>query len=95
MDESRTVRALRLLCLRALWPSFLVAALATGLLSAVLAPPHVAVPAAGAWSARAVYSALFLVQWLACWAASCLGLWLLTSRPEGPGDVFEDREPED
>ena len=89
------MRALRLLCLRALWPSFLVAALATGLLSTQLAPLQRALPAASEWSPRAVYSALFLLQWLACWAASCLSLWLLTVRPAGPGDVFEDREIEE
>ncbi len=81
--------------LRAAWPAFLVAALASGLLIALFDPARAPLPSALAgWHPRAIDSLLFLSLWLACWAAGALSLWLFARRPAGAGDVFEERDEE-
>ncbi|MDE2119627.1 MAG: hypothetical protein KGJ64_02925 [Betaproteobacteria bacterium] len=82
--------------LRAAWPSFLVALPVSALWFALLEPA--AGPwhgQASAWPPQVLYSLGFLLQWLACWAASALTLWLLARRPRGAGDVFEERGPDE
>ncbi len=77
--------------LRALWPSFLVAVVVSAVGFALVSPSHVQLAgAAHGWAPEVLYSLGFLAQWLACWAASVLTLWLLARRPRGAHDVFED-----
>jgi hypothetical protein len=72
-----------------LWPSFLIAAIATMLLFALVDPVTVGdrLPRQ-LWSARtAAYSAGFFFLWLTCIASAALTLYLVrTTREErGPG----------
>ncbi len=62
---------------RALWPAFLVALPATGLLFSAIDPRSLVlfgVPMA--FSRAGGYTAGLIVLWLLCWVASVLNLWM-------------------
>jgi hypothetical protein len=81
--------------LRAAWPSFLVALLISAIWFGLLDPAQLRLHGQmRAWPPELLYSLGFLLQWLACWGASVLTLWLLGPRPPGSGDVFEQGQPD-
>ncbi|MDE2254245.1 MAG: hypothetical protein KGL42_08290 [Betaproteobacteria bacterium] len=73
--------------LRALWPAFLVALPATGLLFSAVDPREVMLFGAPAQiSGLGMYTVTFLVLWLLCWVASALNLWLFGCRRDPQWD---------
>jgi hypothetical protein len=73
--------------IRVLWPSFLVAGVATGLLFAAVDPEDVAVFGHQLEaSTEAVYSIGFLLFWALCALSSALTLVISPRRPEDDGE---------
>ncbi len=66
---------------RALWPAFLVALPAAGLVFSAVDPRAVLLFGQEMpFSRPAMYTVSFLALWLLCWAASALNLWLFGCR---------------
>lgn len=75
--------------LRALWPAFLIALAATGVLFSAVDPQDVLLFGHPLVASReAIYTVGLFVLWLICWLASALNLWLFGCRR----DTDEDEE---
>lgn len=72
---------------RALWPAFLVALPATGLVFSAVDPRDVLLfGQETSFSRLGMYTVSFFALWLLCWLASALNLWMFGCRRDSGWD---------